>query len=1229
MTTPAIRAQQKRREAKRLFREAEILRYWIRSSIACLVPGAFTSDASEGAVAARGVIAASASIRPSLRHITQRIRDADDRGANRLFGPVMTMIESVLKKLFLTSTNETSGSEDALRSACIKFLEIVVLCCSSKPKDSSARRRGHGQGVRITITNLFMQLDQPNISLPLLQSEDFSLDDLPAGHPIITRESLEAIAEYAFTTLRGLTFMGGQVKIDVNVLSDMMLASGGDGSPAAQVVSILKPAALAFLEIESSVRSDEDEPSLEFLVDRSGIDFDFVLGQKSYTFAVNAVAALALNRPVFFKEAAVCLARRAADPPISVDDGPLSKSAVIAITSQLRASCLTLLRNALAISTSASSILHSALKLFDMELQADKALSMARQSTALKTAGRAARNRANMYYEWDESELDNKRVTKRQRETDDALAKMRAAKAARGLGHGIQLPTNMVDAIELILANLSHLPSSRPPVAVSTKTKKVDVSLDFVIDAVMTNGASLAQNEGRWYDRDGGSAWHLDLDSDHHFRLDPTLLKAAELDPAKSAGDDGKGFQEQRSSFVNQCQAAAADSFGRMVVSSSNASSPGLHEFSARIAARLSWTLRRVQPPQPLQDAHSMALGSTSRVPTKDQAVLADFVNSYPLVSSCLALEMTAKASNETDKMATQGLAGKSNEKKTSLSNRVLYEGYLESSSGNKSTTDAAQYQHGLDVFVASAVYASKRADEKPGDNERKKAAALAAVSLQRDLALLPVLTPSSLQIVSAMCDIDDITKKAADASRKTSQQTIAASAAIHAAKAAAEKRATAALLILRDAAFQRSERSTRKSAVDCAVGLAAGRLPSSASIEDKALKLVMNVLYPKTDTLADLVVESATAELIEAANFAIEKFDTIQSANKAAAAKNNQQPKNSLAPVSDDEKKAMDQVRKPAVLFMALCVRRPEIIKTLMTQCCRDNADVLAKAVRANMPKLARAAATKHGTAAIAIKVAEMASADETPMVLAFLDNLAPATDRNVAGDDLIEACHKIQDSKKGADGKKDPRFIIPVVAVMRREQLVEKLPEFVQAEDNIFMAALVRMGDRLTRQALLFRDEPDPEHPALRGMTLCEQFVYLHKLDFAAAGILQKRYLDVIKLCLDDDEVFTDRVVMAGLDHMSGKFLSEEEILPRAFMRTAILVCSKHESLHSWICHVLLPRLIEAKIYNDLRQWEGWQRLAKLLENLGDSGVSSAEAIRKLPPEQLALYRERFGRG
>lgn len=88
-------AQLKRRQIKRLQREGEILRYWVKASIACLTPGVFTAEASEMTVASRGVIAASASIRPSLKHISQRIRDADDRGANKLFTPVMQMVEGV------------------------------------------------------------------------------------------------------------------------------------------------------------------------------------------------------------------------------------------------------------------------------------------------------------------------------------------------------------------------------------------------------------------------------------------------------------------------------------------------------------------------------------------------------------------------------------------------------------------------------------------------------------------------------------------------------------------------------------------------------------------------------------------------------------------------------------------------------------------------------------------------------------------------------------------------------------------------------------------------------------------------------------------------------------------------------------------------------------------------------------------------------------------------------
>jgi symplekin len=133
-----------RREARRMAREGELLRYWVTASIACTLPGAFSNEVAEGAVASRGTIAASASLRPALRHIAQRIRDTDDRGAGRLYVPTMKMVEGVLRKLLL----QTTDSAEASRSACIKFLEIVATCCSSKVLSGEASSRRRTQTVR-------------------------------------------------------------------------------------------------------------------------------------------------------------------------------------------------------------------------------------------------------------------------------------------------------------------------------------------------------------------------------------------------------------------------------------------------------------------------------------------------------------------------------------------------------------------------------------------------------------------------------------------------------------------------------------------------------------------------------------------------------------------------------------------------------------------------------------------------------------------------------------------------------------------------------------------------------------------------------------------------------------------------------------------------------------------------------------------------------------------------
>jgi len=687
---------------------------------------------------------------------------------------------------------------------------------------------------------------------------------------------------------------------------------------------------------------------------------------------------------------------------------------------------------------------------------------------------------------------------------------------------------------------------------------------------------------------------------------------------------------DQRKLFDNQCQTAASEALSRIVFNSLSSRNIGLPEFANTVAARLAWMLEAVPPSENLKAAHDMALDSIQSCKTRIEEnekkdTLNKLAESFPIVTSCLSLSSTSALSYGRDIFPI--LANVS-----SLSNAIMNEAYVQDAHDDNNSelnkNSAWKYDASLDIFVGSVVHASERSNDKPADAERKNTATDATNSLQRELGILPRLSTSALTLVSAMCDLDQITKKAAEAARKNSQQTIATSAALHAAKQAAEKRANIALLVIRDACFQRSNPEYRKGAVRIAVGLAAGQANASLSCEEKALKLVINMLYPRSQIIADDVVEAATAELEAIANFARENYNKIQKANRDAKEKESESSHQSpLAPDSEEEKEAMDKARKPTMLFMALCIRRPELIKTLFEVSSVDKADVLSKVVKQNMSKLTRAAGTKHGSSDMALMVAKTTTKKGTPLLLSFLDTLAPVGEKNMVSEDFIKACYEIQEIKAEGE-RKNPRYLIPVIFAIKRQDLVPKLSEFVVADSDVFMAALVKMAERLGRQALLFRDEPNAEEPSLKGMTYCEELVFLHKLDFEAAGVKQKEYLDAIKMCLDNEEVFNDQVVMSALDHMSGVFLTGTESLPLAFMRTCILVCSKHESLHSWICHTLLPRLVDGKLYEESRRWEGWMRCAKMLENHADTGVSSKGAIDKLPPEQLTIYKARYGR-
>jgi len=216
-STAAAHALASRQRAnQRSLRTAEILRYWIEASTSCTVVGAFSDQKSDGTVASRAVVSAGAVIRPAFKHIAEKISSADDAGAMKLYLPLMKMIGGVLRRFLSLDSSSSSKmhtedqiSMDAVRSSCIKFLEIIVLSFATRLQPGTSR------------------IKQRNIATV---GDDFAIEDLPMGHPVITRQSLEEIGEDVFTILKGLLLVGGQIKTDSAVIRDVMLGLGMEAS---------------------------------------------------------------------------------------------------------------------------------------------------------------------------------------------------------------------------------------------------------------------------------------------------------------------------------------------------------------------------------------------------------------------------------------------------------------------------------------------------------------------------------------------------------------------------------------------------------------------------------------------------------------------------------------------------------------------------------------------------------------------------------------------------------------------------------------------------------------------------------------------------------------------------------------------------------------------------------------------------------------------------------------
>ena len=1224
-------------------REISLLTAWMVAATACASSAFVGSSSSSSATSTKAILSANALLRPSFRCISSAIAAADDGAATVLFETLTDLSAAVLSHVAGPNAKDrTAGADggpgEGRRAAAIKFAETLVLCCSRRGGDDT---RGRGAAAQSAAMAGAAGAGRP--------TDDYALDEFPIGHPTITAERLQSWGDDCYTCLRGWVEAGGQVKVFAGMQDDSDIK--------------LKPAVASFLDAAGDGGWLVAQRSLAAPPPPLDDDvYDWRLGMKSYLVAINALAVVGESRLPNFKVAATALAMLAESPPRQHPHG-LTKAGSMSTASAVKAAALKMLRNPFSVPALAADLLAESLSKAGMEEQARKAHGVAQREHSLKTAGRAAKNRAKLEYQWEA--VEDERATKRQREADSAVAKLRASKAARGLGSGIQLPTSNTDMAELVLLNLENLPAERPGGPKPASQGKDEKNLDYLVDAILSGGRTLLKESSRWYDAAGGIAWKVSFD-------EAGLNAAFFIDP-KSPTSAVEIFEEQ-------CRTAAGDAFARLVASGRSSAPPktssssnttaslsssslsnaassapvgaqektnwgeGLESLRDSIAARLAWTLKNVKPRGELAAAMNfsedlnpdgLAVGAAAAENASSssrKATIDKLKTNYPLVAACLTRDLL-ELPHYTSSAAANAATGR-----TTLASRVLYEAYVEdmeedgAAGGDDSDTDSTppsdkKYAAALDFLSSSVNKICRLALEPnqpnlPPESARRSLASSAVAHLSKNLAIVPSSTPTVISGLCRVCDIQAFETRADNVHREKS--TISEKSAAHAAKAAAEKRATATLKTLRELCFTRTNPTTRQTAVDNLVAMASGRLPTTGKVATQALRLVLNLIFPRSDELAQMVVIAGTAEINLAGAFAQEKYDEIKAANEAVMEEKKEEMSDAnyfvdpLEPLSEVERAVFERVRCTTNLFLALCLQKPELFGTLLRVGSLERVDVLTKAIRKEMPKLALAAGKKHGEAKTAKLVAELASRSETPLLLALLDNLSPSNSQTLPPASFVEACVEIQKSRANEDGTLDQRYVIPILAAMTRDELTKKIPALIAAGDDVLRSAFARMREHLGRQANQFR-EPDTSTGSLMGMSACEQLVLVHDLDFAAANLPQTRYLEAITLLLEDDVAYPHGVAMSCLDVISHRFLRGEP-LPLAFMRTVIIVQKQHETLTAYLCNTLLVRLVTGKVWEQPRQWSGFMMVAQKLAN--DQPPTSVAATLALPRAQIVDF-------
>ncbi|CAG5098850.1 Oidioi.mRNA.OKI2018_I69.XSR.g16034.t1.cds [Oikopleura dioica] len=200
--------------------------------------------------------------------------------------------------------------------------------------------------------------------------------------------------------------------------------------------------------------------------------------------------------------------------------------------------------------------------------------------------------------------------------------------------------------------------------------------------------------------------------------------------------------------------------------------------------------------------------------------------------------------------------------------------------------------------------------------------------------------------------------------------------------------------------------------------------------------------------------------------------------------------------------------------------------------------------------------------------------------------------TKNGIVEQELIDAIKHVMSTDR-----RDIRFMIPILQVLPKEEVVEALPELIQLQKKVVKDVFFRLlGVHSGSQST----EGD-QHVA--PLTATELLVELHLMEGASV----KPAIEAIALCLAEKTVFTLEVFASAISRML-KF----DQLPALFMRTVLQALITHPRITSEII-VTLKTLITREIWHTQKLWDGFVICCQKLK------TRCVMVLLKLPKEPL----------